>query len=134
MPQIGPLELVAVMVVALVVFGPERLPDMARKTGRMLNELRRMASDVKAEFTEGLNLDEDEEVGDEPERDYAQVPDDAGENDSKAAGDSPGQRPSGHPVAQALEADRSTTAAQESADQAGRPLEVSNKPPAPDEQ
>lgn len=122
------------MVVALVVFGPERLPDIARKTGRMLNELRRMASDVKAEFTEGLNLDEDEEVGDEPERDYAQVPDDAEEaTDAKDASDSPGERPTSHPVAQALEADRSTTAAQESADKAGRPVEVSNKPSDPDD-
>ncbi|MDQ3982089.1 MAG: twin-arginine translocase TatA/TatE family subunit, partial [Actinomycetota bacterium] len=34
MPQIGPLEILTVAVVALVVFGPQRLPEIARNIGK----------------------------------------------------------------------------------------------------
>ena len=64
MPSIGPLEILVVGVLALIVFGPERLPDIARTIGKTLSELRRMASEVKTEFESGINLDE---VEDEPE-------------------------------------------------------------------
>ena len=64
MPSLGPLEILVVGVLALLVFGPERLPDIARTIGRTLSELRRMASEVKTEFESGINLDE---VEDEPE-------------------------------------------------------------------
>jgi sec-independent protein translocase protein TatB len=64
MPSLGPLEILVVAVLALVVFGPDRLPDIARTVGRTLSELKRMASEVKTEFESGMNLDE---VEDEPE-------------------------------------------------------------------
>lgn len=64
MPSLGPLEILVVGVLALIVFGPERLPDIARTIGRTLSELRRMASEVRTEFESGMDLDE---VEDEPE-------------------------------------------------------------------
>ena len=59
MPQVGPLEILVVAALALIVFGPQKLPEMTRKAGRALGELRRMASDVRDEFEMGLE-DEDE--------------------------------------------------------------------------
>lgn len=59
MPQIGPLEILVVMMVALIVFGPEKLPTIARQIGKAASELRRMASEVKDEFEEGFSLDDD---------------------------------------------------------------------------
>lgn len=41
-------------VIALVVFGPERLPGMAVQAGRALRELRRMAEGAKSELQENL--------------------------------------------------------------------------------
>lgn len=64
MPSLGPLEILVVGVLALIVFGPERLPDIARTIGKTLSELRRMASEVRTEFESGMNLDD---VEDEPE-------------------------------------------------------------------
>lgn len=64
MPQIGPLEILVVGVIALIVFGPQRLPEIARTVGKTLAELRRMAADVRSEFQEGMDLDS---VSDEPE-------------------------------------------------------------------
>ncbi|MGH2820294.1 MAG: Sec-independent protein translocase protein TatB, partial [Actinomycetota bacterium] len=58
MPNIGPAEIFFVIVIALIVFGPERLPDIARKVGRAGSELRRMAAEVRSEFDMGLEDDE----------------------------------------------------------------------------
>ena len=63
MPQIGPLEIFIVAAIALIVFGPQKLPEIARTLGRFMSEIRRMASEVKSEFDAGL--DDDDEV--EPE-------------------------------------------------------------------
>jgi len=40
MPNIKPMELVAVLVVALLVLGPKRLPDAGRSLGRGLREFK----------------------------------------------------------------------------------------------
>lgn len=64
MPQIGPMEIVVVAVVALIVFGPQRLPEIARTLGRTLNEFRRQAADIRAEFESGIG---DMSISDEPE-------------------------------------------------------------------
>lgn len=61
MPQIGPMEIMVVAIIALVVFGPEKLPELARTLGRYASELRRVAGEVRSEFEFGI----DDEVEDE---------------------------------------------------------------------
>jgi sec-independent protein translocase protein TatA len=41
MPSIGPMELIVVLVIALVVLGPKRLPDVGRSVGRGMREFKR---------------------------------------------------------------------------------------------
>ena len=59
MPSIGPLELVIVLVIALVVLGPKKLPEAGRSLGKGMREfkdsLTNMASD-KAEDDEPARL------------------------------------------------------------------------------
>lgn len=50
------MEILVILMVALVVFGPEKLPQIARQIGRAAHQLRQMASEVKDEFQEGLDL------------------------------------------------------------------------------
>lgn len=50
MPQIGPLEILVIGVVALLVFGPEKLPEMARSIGKSINQMKKLAADTKSEF------------------------------------------------------------------------------------
>ncbi len=64
MPQIGPMEILVVAVIALIVFGPEKLPHMARSVGKAVGDMRRMASEMRNEFDVGLH---DAEEFDEPE-------------------------------------------------------------------
>jgi sec-independent protein translocase protein TatA len=40
MPNVGPLEILVVAIIALVVLGPKRLPDFGRSVGRGLREFR----------------------------------------------------------------------------------------------
>lgn len=40
MPNIGPMELIIVLVIALIVLGPKRLPDAGRSLGRGLREFK----------------------------------------------------------------------------------------------
>ncbi|HEX6461252.1 MAG TPA: twin-arginine translocase TatA/TatE family subunit [Thermoleophilaceae bacterium] len=40
MPNIGPLELIVVLVIALVILGPKKLPDMGRSVGKGMREFK----------------------------------------------------------------------------------------------
>ena len=44
--NIGPLELVIVLVIALLVIGPKRLPEMGNSLGKTIREFRKASSDV----------------------------------------------------------------------------------------
>jgi sec-independent protein translocase protein TatA len=57
MPSVGPLELAVILVVALVVFGPKRLPELGKSMGRGIRE-----------FKGSLALDDHDDVPSESER------------------------------------------------------------------
>jgi sec-independent protein translocase protein TatA len=40
MPNVGPLELAIVLIIALVVFGPKRLPELGKSVGRGIREFK----------------------------------------------------------------------------------------------
>jgi sec-independent protein translocase protein TatB len=49
---IGATELIVIMVVALLIFGPKRLPELARSLGRGMAEFRRASSDLRQTLQE----------------------------------------------------------------------------------
>jgi sec-independent protein translocase protein TatB len=58
-------ELVALAVLALLIFGPDKLPELARGTGKMIVHLRREASSTLSELRTAAELDDLREVADE---------------------------------------------------------------------
>ena len=47
MPTPGPLELVIILVVALLILGPGKLPDVGAALGKSIREFRKASSDVQ---------------------------------------------------------------------------------------
>jgi sec-independent protein translocase protein TatB len=54
--NVGLGEIVAIVLVCLVVFGPERLPEMARQIGRFLGRLRLTTQDALDQLKEETDL------------------------------------------------------------------------------
>ncbi len=52
--DIGPGEFIGLAIVALIVLGPEKLPRYAADAARMLRQVRRMATEARAEVTREL--------------------------------------------------------------------------------
>jgi sec-independent protein translocase protein TatA len=46
MPNIGPVELIIILVIALIVIGPGRLPDVGAALGKSIREFRKASTDV----------------------------------------------------------------------------------------
>ncbi|CAB4767874.1 MAG: hypothetical protein F2894_00070 [Actinobacteria bacterium] len=60
-PQLGPLEIVVVVLVALLVFGPKRLPEVGRQVGRGLREVKKLQEQVSQELHQVLHSDDPED-------------------------------------------------------------------------
>jgi TatA/E family protein of Tat protein translocase len=53
--NMGPGEMILILVIALIVFGPGKLPEMGSALGRSIREFRRATSDLTRELTGGLD-------------------------------------------------------------------------------
>lgn len=59
MLDIGFQELLVLMVIALLVFGPDKLPDLGRRLGRAMREFRRASDEFRSTIETNLNLHDD---------------------------------------------------------------------------
>ena len=57
MPNLGPMEILVVLMVALIVLGPKRLPEAGRHVGRAIGEVRRWSASMQAEVKSVLEDD-----------------------------------------------------------------------------
>ena len=58
MPQIGWLELLIIVVIAILVIGPKDFPVVLRKLGSWISTIKKYFSDVQTNIDEITNLDE----------------------------------------------------------------------------
>ena len=103
---IGPTELIVILVIALLVLGPKRLPELASGLGKGLAEFRRATSDINAE------LDEARRSVEEPARDAAR----AVNPDSRRVSRTRGAAPTPAAAANAATTSESVSASEESGD------------------
>lgn len=52
--NVGTPELLVILLVALIVLGPNKLPDAARQVGRFVGEMRRMSSGFQSELRDAM--------------------------------------------------------------------------------
>jgi sec-independent protein translocase protein TatB len=57
--NIGGAELLAILVIALIVLGPQRLPDAARQVGKVMGDLRRLSTGFQDEMKQALDTADD---------------------------------------------------------------------------
>ena len=78
MPSLGIGEILVILIVALIVFGPRRLPEMGRSIGKSMREFRQAAADLRAEIESDLD-DEPPRVSMRPPRSREDPPSDDGD-------------------------------------------------------
>jgi len=59
--DMGPLEIILVLVIALIIFGPGKIPDIARNLGRTVNALRKASFDITSQIKQELEVNEKDE-------------------------------------------------------------------------
>ena len=55
---IGPWELIVILIIALLVFGPKRLPDMGRSLGKAIREFRNAGKEIQNDIAESIDENE----------------------------------------------------------------------------
>ena len=58
MGSIGMPELIIIFVIALIIFGPRKLPELGRSLGKSIAEFKRASNDLKSTLEEEIRLEE----------------------------------------------------------------------------
>ncbi len=61
--NVGGGELLVILLIALIVLGPDKLPEAARKVGRVTSELRRMSQGFQQEIRQAMDITGSESTG-----------------------------------------------------------------------
>jgi len=56
--SIGMPELIVIFVIALIIFGPRKLPELGRSLGKGINEFKRASNELKNTFEEEVRVEE----------------------------------------------------------------------------
>ena len=62
MLDIGIQELLVIMVLALLIFGPDKLPDLGRRLGRAMREFRRASDEFRSTVEQNLQINADQDI------------------------------------------------------------------------
>ena len=60
--SIGMPELIIIMVIALIIFGPRKLPELGKSLGRSINEFKRASTDLQNTLEQEIKLEEQKET------------------------------------------------------------------------
>jgi sec-independent protein translocase protein TatA len=56
--SIGMPELIIIFVIALIIFGPRKLPELGRSLGKSINEFKRASNELRSTLDEEIRLEE----------------------------------------------------------------------------
>jgi len=67
--NIGLPELLIILAIALLIFGPKKLPEVGRSIGRALREFRKTSDEIKEKIEEEIQVDEFKDIKEEFKKD-----------------------------------------------------------------
>lgn len=56
--SIGMPELIIILVIALIIFGPRKLPELGKSLGKSINEFKRASADLQNTLEQEIKLEE----------------------------------------------------------------------------
>ena len=59
--SIGMPELIIIFVIALIIFGPRKLPELGRSLGKSLAEFKRASNELKSTLEEEIRMEEQQQ-------------------------------------------------------------------------
>ena len=57
---IGPMEIILILIIGLIIFGPEKLPQIGRDLGKTLRSFKKATTDISAEVSRELEKEKEE--------------------------------------------------------------------------
>ena len=60
--SIGMPELIIILVIALIIFGPRKLPELGKTLGRSLNEFKKASTDLQNTLEQEIKIEEQKEA------------------------------------------------------------------------
>ena len=60
--SIGMPELIIILVIALIIFGPRKLPELGKSLGRSLNEFKKASTDLQNTLEQEIKIEEQKEA------------------------------------------------------------------------
>lgn len=64
--SIGMPELVIILVIALIIFGPRKLPELGRSLGKSIGEFRRASNELRSTLEEEIRVEEQKTAAPKP--------------------------------------------------------------------
>src|SRR5688500_17960526 len=58
LPSVGIPELIIILTIALIIFGPRKLPELGRSLGRSLNEFKRASHELKNTLDDEIRIED----------------------------------------------------------------------------
>jgi TatA/E family protein of Tat protein translocase len=59
--SIGMPELIIILVIALIIFGPRKLPELGRSLGKSINEFKKASNELRSTLEEEIRVEEQKE-------------------------------------------------------------------------
>ena len=81
--SLGMPELIIIFVIALIVFGPRKLPELGRSLGKSLSEFKRASNELRSTLDEEIHIEDKRSSERTPER--AVAVDDTAQNSNGSA-------------------------------------------------
>jgi TatA/E family protein of Tat protein translocase len=72
--SIGMPELIVIFTIALLIFGPRKLPELGRSLGRSLSEFKRASNELKSTLEEEIRIDEQRAAAEADKKRSAETP------------------------------------------------------------